>query len=383
MDTVTHQAMTEPTVEALDFAELLERYDYQPPRRGQYLEGQVVHMRDDTLFLDVGGKRTAIVSTAEMRDLDAHLLSEIAQGDRLPLYVKRTPVGDEALEVSLRRGLEKQDWDHAAELLASGEITAHPVVGYNKGGLLVGFGRIQGFVPNSHIPNYDFRNGQSHKARLQGEDLPLKVIEIDQDRKRLVLSGRAAAETQRRERLEALAVGDVVPGTVSNLAGFGAFVDIGGGVTGMIHISKIDWQPVNHPSDILSPGDSVEVRIDSVDVERERVSLNRKALLPDPWDLVGQRYDIGDRVEGVVTNVVDFGVFVRLPEGVEGLVHVSELNPWQAADPQGALQQGDIVLAAVVDIDVMEERIGLSLKRVAYEEELAWIQRREQPDIVA
>jgi small subunit ribosomal protein S1 len=252
-----------------------------------------------------------------------------------------------------------------------------------KGGLLVRFGRLTGFVPNSHIesvpPSSSEAKMRKIKDELVGQTLQLKVIQVETKRNRLILSERAARRATRSERLAEIQVGQVLKGRVVNLTDFGAFVDIGG-VDGMIHISNIDHRHVNHPSDVLSVGDEVDVRVDSIDNERERIALNRKAILPDPWESFTQKYNVGDLMEGVVTNVVDFGVFVAAPGGAQGLVHTSRMTSLGASTPRDMFREGDGILVRIVGINVEQKHIELSVDDVPVEEQQAWMfrQREEQ-----
>jgi small subunit ribosomal protein S1 len=197
------------------------------------------------------------------------------------------------------------------------------------------------------------------KSDLVGKALNLAVIEADPRSQRLVLSERKARQASRRRLMEELTEGDVRTGTVCSLANFGAFVDLGG-MDGLIHISELDWKHVRHPSEVLSVGDQVEVYILRVDRERERIGLSRKRLLPDPWLTVTGSLSPGDVVEGTVTNVVDFGAFVALDDGVEGLVHISEFP--RAEQPLATVRPGDAVQVRVLRIDPQRRRIGLSLR---------------------
>jgi small subunit ribosomal protein S1 len=249
--------------------------------------------------------------------------------------------------------------------------------------LLVEFGRIQGFVPNSHEPElrhiHDKSRRTSYKARQEGESLPLKVIEIDRSRERLVLSATAAERELREKQLLELDEGQTVEGDIVHITDYGAFVDLGH-VTGLLHISKIAWERIDHPKDVLEVGESVEVIIDEIDVERERVSLNRRVLQPSPWDRFMDEYDTGDLVEGVVTDTVDFGAFVLVAEGIEGLVHVSEMDISRGEKPESALQPGDAVLARIIKMEPQRDRLSLSMRRVSATEEVEWMMHRRQPE---
>ena len=218
---------------------------------------------------------------------------------------------------------------------------------------------------------------RENKDRLVGQKLDLKVIQVETKRNRLILSERAARRAARSERLGEITIGQIIPGRVVNLTDFGAFVDIGG-VDGMIHISNIDHRHVNHPSDILKVGDEVMVRIDSIDVERERIALNRKAVLPDPWQSFIENYNVGELMEGIVTNVVDFGVFVAAPGGAQGLVHTSRMTSLGASTPRDMFRESDDVLVRIVGINPEQQHIELSIDDVSVDEQQAWMFRKRE-----
>ncbi|MGB1287520.1 MAG: S1 RNA-binding domain-containing protein, partial [Aggregatilineales bacterium] len=217
------------------------------------------------------------------------------------------------------------------------------------------------------------------KKGLIGRTLQLKVIQVETKRNRLILSERAARRAARSERLAEISVGQVLMGKVVNLTDFGAFVDIGG-VDGMIHISNIDHRHINHPSDLLAVGEEVEVRVDSIDMERERIALNRKAILPDPWQSFIEHYEEGALLEGVVTNVVDFGVFVAAPGGAQGLIHTSRMTSLGAVTPRDMFRESDPVLVRIVGIDRDQQHIELSLDDVTLDEQNAWLHSRREDD---
>jgi small subunit ribosomal protein S1 len=262
--------------------------------------------------------------------------------------------------------------------MAQGEVLELPVVGCNRGGLLVGWNGLRGFVPASHLlelePSADDQQRQEELRRLVGIRLRLKIIELDPDNNRFVLSERATKVEDREEQgqdlLHTLEPGDVCRGRVTNLCSFGAFVDLGG-FEGLVHISELSWGRVGHPSDVLNPGEPVSVYVLNVEPERERVGLSIKRLQPNPWQSVEERYRVGQTVKGTVTHVVDFGAFVQVEEGLEGLIHVSELASGarerakgKACNPQNVLQTGDTVSVEVLTIDGSRRRMGLRLQQV-------------------
>ena len=261
-------------------------------------------------------------------------------------------------------------WRDAREAMERGEVLELPVVGCNRGGVLVGLNGLHGFVPASHLlslsPSADGGERHSELQRLVGTRLRLKIIELDREQRRFVLSERVIRhdEGRRQELLSELSPGDVRQGRVTNLCSFGAFVDLGG-VEGLVHVSELSWGRVDYPSAVLEPGQPVEVYVLNVDRERERVGLSVKRLQPDPWQFAEERYHVGQVVESVVTHVVDFGAFARVEDGLEGLIHVSELAEGNFLHPRNVVREGDVVPARILSIDSGRRRMGLSLRQVS------------------
>ena len=369
--------------EAELFAELLDTYEPVLPQRGQYITGTVLSVEDNMILADVGAKRTAIVPPQEIARLDEVQLASIKAGDEVMLYVTRTPSGEDELQVSLERGLQYQDWQQAMALLESEETVDLTVVGHNSGGILVQFERLQGFIPNSHLPEIQhLHNKQAQstaKSKMVGSVLPVKALEVNSQRKRLVFSARAAMPERRQQRLQELLEmeGEIVTGTVANLVDYGAFVALEG-AEGLLHISEIAWHQVRKPSDVLQTGEEIKVKILSVDVDRERVSLSRKALLPNPWQQFAADHKVGDLLEVTVTNVADFGAFAVIQEGIEGLIHISEMYVAHDTKPADVISPGDTVLVRIVRLEPDRERIGLSQRQVSETEELEWTWQKSQ-----
>jgi small subunit ribosomal protein S1 len=261
-----------------------------------------------------------------------------------------------------------RDWQFAQETFENGEILDLVVTGYNRGGLIVDINSLKGFVPASQLiglpPNLEEEERKAELASWVGEELSLKIIEMDRERNRIVLSERATLLGERKEELiERLSEGDICRGRVTNLRSFGAFVDLGG-VEGLIHISELSWGRVNHPKDVLNIGDEIEVYVLNVDKGRGRIGLSLKRLQPDPWISLEERYKVGQLVEGVITNVVNFGAFARIEEGLEGLIHISELANGNFLHPRSIVKEGDVVKARIINVDEKNRRLGLSLRRV-------------------
>ncbi len=270
--------------------------------------------------------------------------------------------------------VNQQDWTLAQSTYDNDQAIDLSVTGYNRGGLLVSWNSLRGFVPASQLVDFpvdvdDFAR-RSMLARYVSRQLHLRIIEIDASMNRLILSERAAQVKpgQRADVLASLAAGTRCKGTVTNLCDFGAFIDLGG-VEGLVHISELSWGRVGHPRDVLSSGQSVEVFIMSVDSEEERIALSLKRLQPDPWETVENRYEVGQIVEGVITNVVDFGAFACIEEGLEGLIHISELAEGQFLHPRNVVGEGQKVEARILNIDGSARRLGLTLRLNTDEDE--------------
>lgn len=304
------------------------------------------------------------------------MIEDLSVGDQLPVYVTNTSSYNNELLVSIEKGQEQLDWDQAKDFLADGETLEVEVTGFNKGGLLVAVGRLTGFIPNSMIPNLprglSREDRQKTKSGMVGKAIQANIIEVDQPRKQLVLSGRATEDAIRKQRLQELKEGEKVTGIVSNVVDFGAFVDLGG-INGLIHISRLAWEEIEHPSAMVQPGDEVEVMIRNVDLDRERVSLDRRALIPGPWEDFAREHHPGDMIEGEVVSVRDFGIFVRLTEQITGLLHVSELLPGITSEMKDALHPGDTVLVRILSIEPELERVSLSMRRVQQAENTNWV----------
>lgn len=262
----------------------------------------------------------------------------------------------------------QQDWDLARRTYEDDGTIELIVRGFNQGGLLVTWNSLRGFVPASQLVNFpvdvDEYTRRGMLTRYVGRELSLRIIELDAGMDRLILSERAAQASpgQRTEVLHTLEPGTVCEGEVTNLCDFGAFIDLGG-VEGLIHISELSWGRVGHPRDVLSSGQHVRVYIMSVDPNEGRIALSLKRLQPDPWATVEERYEVGQIVEGLITNVVDFGAFACIEEGLEGLIHISELAEGQFLHPRNVVQEGDHVRARILNIDGSNRRLGLSLRK--------------------
>lgn len=363
MSIATNLEQTSTTQTPNLFSQLLQEYTYPEPSRGDILQGEILQIAEDVLYIDVGSKRDAIVPYDEVSQLEEEILDDLSEGDEVPVYVTRTPFGDGQLWVSLERGLEKLDWERAEKALATDTTLELEVTNHNKGGLIVEYGRISGFVPNSHIatPGPQRHPDKATKAKMVGMSLPVKIIELDLEQNRFVLSATAAQAEQRKAKLAELGYGDVVKGYVVGLKKYGAFVDIGHGLTGLVHISKIAWEHINHPSEIFSVGDEVEVLIEGIDIEKEQIGLNRKELQPSPWQKFADEHELNDFVEGEITNLVDFGAFVQVADGIEGLLHRNDMHDATGELTPEDFTVGEKLLVQIDSLDVDRARLGLKL----------------------
>lgn len=351
-----------------DFGALLDRYyEVEQLQRGDIREAEILQITPQQIVVDLGAKRDGLVPATDIERLDPQFLQSLRVGDVVPVYVLNPSDQDGNLIVSLNLGLQGHDWAQAHQLLASGELVEAEVIGYNKGGLLVRFGRLEGFVPNSHC--LDLPQGlssaerQEAVERLIGKTLGLKVIEVNQRRRRLILSQREAQRewrtAQKQRLLGQLKVGDVVTGRVTGVRDFGVFVDIGG-ADGLIHVSELAWHRVPHPSDVVKVGDVLDVYVLELDHEHQRIALSLRRARPNPWDVVEQTYQIGQVVEGTVGNVVDFGAFVVLPDGIEGLLHITEMGDGTLTEPYSYVKSGDRITVRIVRIEPERRRIGFT-----------------------
>ena len=268
-------------------------------------------------------------------------------------------------------------WVNAKRTFERGEIVRALVTGWNRGGLLVRWEDLQGFIPLSQLKQVPIVDHEELRdevlARWVGEELDLRIIELDQRRNRLVFSERATrwAPEDGEHLLEALQVGQVKAGYVSNVCPFGVFIDLGG-IDGLIHISELSWGRVTHPREVVTLGHKVQVYVLNLDRANRRVALSLKRLCPNPWLMIEQKYRIGQITRATVTNIVEFGAFALLEEGIEGLIHISELSDTRVVDPARVVQPGDRVLVRILRIDSRGHRLGLSMRQATEQHLTEW-----------
>lgn len=353
------------TTSSEDAAEVqMSEYDVTMPTPGAIIKGKVVHVSSDEVLVDIDYKSEGRIPLNELSFIsNANPEDLVSVGDEIHVKVLKVDDAEGNVVLSKRRADADLSWERLENLYNSGETLEAKVVQVVKGGLLVNVG-VRGFIPASHVS----RGFEDNLEKYVGQTLELKIIELDRSKNNVVFSHKVVLEEKharaKEEAFANLEAGMKVPGVVRRLTDFGAFVDIGDGVEGLLHVSEMAYSRVNHPSDVVSEGDEITVMVLGVDRERERISLGLKQTIPDPWSTVGERYVVGQKVTGEVTRVVDFGAFVKLEDGIEGLVHISELSHKHVAKAEDVVKSGDQVEVKVISVDPEARRIGLSIKEL-------------------
>jgi small subunit ribosomal protein S1 len=328
---------------------------------GDIVEGDVVRIDKDEVLVDIGYKSEGLIPSNELtirKGADPHEVVEL--GQHIEALVLQKEDADGRLILSAKRAAFERAWNRIEEAYNEQRTVEGPVIEVVKGGLILDIG-LRGFLPASLV---DIRRVRNLEAFL-GQKLECKVIELNRSRNNVVLSRRAVLEEERKEEREriltSLEEGMIVRGTVSNLVDFGAFVDLDG-IDGLIHISELSWNHVDHPSEVVQVGEEVEVKVLEVDRDRERISLGLKQTRKDPWQEIVERVNVGEQIQGRVTKLVSFGAFVEVAEGVEGLIHISELADHHVETPDEIVRSGDEVDARIIDVDARRRRLSLSLR---------------------
>lgn len=332
---------------------------------GKIVRGTVVKVDANEVLVDVGGKSEGIVPLREISNVpisNAHGQMEV--GEEVELFILREENDDGQVTLSKRRVDQARGWHYALEDFEANRIVRAKVIGVVKGGVLVDIHRIRGFVPASQL-----RMQLESLDELVGEELPLKIIEIDQRRNKLILSHRKALEDERSalraEVVASLQEGNVITGKIVRLVDFGAFIDVGG-IDGLLPISEISWRRINHPSEVLNVGDEITVKIFKIDRELNRISLSLKQLQDDPWEKVADQFGEGQTIKGRVTKLAPFGAFVEIAEGVEALLPTMEISEGPVKLNE-AIQIGDEIEAVIKRFRPQERKISLSMKAVGEE----------------
>jgi small subunit ribosomal protein S1 len=358
--------------------QIVPNYDatFRDIEEGEVVTGHVVRIDKDEVLVDIGYKSEGVIPANELsirKSVDPH--DEVHQGEEVDAIVMTKEDQDGRLIMSKKRARFEKAWRRIETAAESGEPVEGTVIEVVKGGLIIDLG-VRGFLPASlvdirRVPNLD---------EYMGTKIETKVIELNRSRNNVVLSRRAVLEEERKEVrqqiLDRLQPGLVVEGQISNIVDFGAFVDLDG-IDGLIHISELSWSHVNHPSEILNIGDTVQVKVLDIDRDRQRISLGLKQTQEDPWQRIVDTYNVNDELAGKVTKVVTFGAFVEILDGVEGLVHISELAGHHVESPREIVHPGDEIRVKILEIDSERRRLSLSAKRV--EDQILPVSRPDAP----
>ena len=322
------------------------------------VKGTVINVKDDEVFVDIQYRADGIVKLDEMTEEEQKdPKNNFEVGEEIDVYVIKLDDGEGNVSLSTRRVEGMKSWSELIEKFENDELVHGKITGFNKGGLTAEVNGINGFVPASQIATYFVKN----LKKFVGEEWDLKIISIDERKNRLVLSRKEVVESELDELWNNLEEGQEVEGKVARLTDFGAFVEVNG-LDGLLHVSDIAWTRVEHPSDVLAVGDTIKVKILKLNKENNRISLGRKQLLEKPFESFVNSHEVGDVVEGKVVNLLDFGAFVEVADGVEGLVHVSEISWEHVEKPSDELTVGDTIQVKIISIDKDEEKVGLSIK---------------------
>ncbi|GAC1358922.1 MAG: 30S ribosomal protein S1 [Herpetosiphon sp.] len=337
---------------------------------GDTLEGVIMHVSREEVLVDIGSKSEGVVPAKEMSSFGPEERAELHVGDEILVFVLQPEDKEGRAVLSLDKARQEKSWRRLQQQFEANDVLQAAVRNYNKGGLLVDLDGVRGFVPASQVSGISRgpdAQKQSDMAKLVGGKLTLKIIEINRNRNRLILSERQAAQEVREARkdeiIENLKEGDIRTGTVTSITDFGAFVDIGG-ADGLVHLSELSWSRVKHPGEVLKVGDKTNVYVLNIDNDRKRIALSIKRTQEEPWSTVNGRYQLGQLVDATVTQLASFGAFARLEDGVEGLIHVSEIGDGRVQHPKEVLKEGETVPVRIIRIDPARKRIGLSMRRV-------------------
>jgi small subunit ribosomal protein S1 len=363
-----------PAQEATSMESLLQEQglSLDLPSQGEIRSGVIATIRENEILVSIGTKSEGVISGRELEQIPAEERNAFIVGQEIPVFVVAPEDPNGNVVLSYVRAREEQDWEGVDHLLASGETVSSKIIGYNKGGLIVPVGGLRGFIPASQISlvRRTTSGGETPEQRwgkMVGEPVKVRVIEVDRERRRLILSERQALqetrETLKDRLLEELQEGSVRTGRVTSLADFGAFVNIDG-ADGLVHLSEISWERIQHPNEVLKVGQEVKVKVISVDRDRKRIGLSIRQLLEDPWVQKVGHLKEGMLVEGTITHLTKFGAFARIGEDLEGLIHVSELSEQRVNHPKEVVHEGEVVTLRVIKIDAERRRIGLSLRKV-------------------
>lgn len=342
------------------------------PQAGEIRKGTIASISPSQILISIGAKSEGVVSGRELDQLTPAEIEALSVGQEIHVFVINPEDSNGNVVLSLKRAQEQISWDDVEKLITDAVVIETKIIGFNKGGLIAAVEGLRGFLPSSQIGALRRSQiaGETPEQKFQkmvGQPISIRVIEVDRERRRLIVSERAASAESRqslKERvIDELQEGQVYTGRVTSLANFGAFINVNG-ADGLVHLSELSWDHIDHPREVLEVGQEVKVKVINVDREKKRIGLSVRALLDDPWHTRIEKYSVGQLVEGKITRLTKFGAFARLDEDVEGLIHISEISDHRIEHPKEALHEGDVKTLRVIRIDADQHRIGLSLRKV-------------------
>ena len=349
-----------------------ENLSVDMPQAGEIRTGMIASIGSSQILVSIGAKSEGVISGRELDQLSEEERKALVVGAEIPVYVINPEDENGNVVLSFRRAQEQISWENVEKMLEDDRVYDSKIVGFNKGGLIVMVGGLRGFLPSSQINaiRRSQSSGDTPEQRWQkmvGEPITVRIIEVDRERRRLILSERSVSTESRqsiKERvIEELEVGKIYSGRVTSLSDFGAFVNVNG-ADGLVHLSELSWDRVQHPREILEVGQEVKVKVINIDKEKKRIGLSMRALADDPWTSRVEKFSVGQLVEGVITRLTKFGAFARLEGDIEGLIHISEMADHRIDHPKEVLKEGDVCTLRIVRIDTDQHRIGLSLRKV-------------------
>ncbi|MEW6287464.1 MAG: S1 RNA-binding domain-containing protein [Chloroflexota bacterium] len=342
------------------------------PQAGEIRKGHIASISPSQILVSIGAKSEGVVSGKELEQLSAKERDALQVGQEVYVYVLSPEDANGNVVLSLKRAQDEIAWEKVEKHLEENSVIHSKIIGFNKGGLIASVEGLRGFIPSSQVSALRRMQstGETPEQRWQkmvGEPISVRVIEVDRERRRLILSEKAASPETRqsiKERvLEELKEGEVYTGRVTSIANFGAFINVNG-ADGLVHLSEISWDHIEHPREALEVGQEVKVKVINIDREKKRIGLSIRALQEDPWKARLSKYSVGQLVEGVITRLTKFGAFARLEGDIEGLIHISEISENRIEHPKEVLKEGDVKTLRVIRIDPEQHRIGLSLRKV-------------------
>ena len=349
-----------------------DAFSVELPKSGEIRQGTIASISQGQILVSIGAKSEGVIAGRELEVIDAEDRDAFEVGQEIPVFVVSPEDSNGNVVLSYKRAQEQMAWVSVEEQMEDDTVIESKVIGYNKGGLIVGVHGLRGFVPASQIGV--LRRSQAvgdtpeqRWAKMIGEPISVRIIEVDKSRRRLICSERAASSESRqsiKERvIDELEEGSVYTGRVTSLADFGAFVNING-ADGLVHLSELSWDRIQHPKEMLEVGQEVKVKVINIDREKRRIGLSLRALSDDPWRTRVEKFSVGQLVEGIITRLTKFGAFARLEGDIEGLIHISEISDTRIEHPKEVLKEGEVVALRIIRIDPEQHRIGLSVRKV-------------------